>query len=76
MELLKVYLKLVAEEAGVASRLIATVPELEKLASDDAAEIPAMTGWRREVFGEPALKLKRGEIALRLENGKVVATAL
>ncbi len=76
VELLKVYLKLVAEEAGVASRLIATVPELEKLASDDDADIPAMKGWRRDVFGEPALKLKRGEVALRLENGKVVASEI
>lgn len=76
VELLKVYLKLVAEEAGVASRLIATVPELEKLASDDDADIPAMKGWRRDVFGEPALKLKRGDVALRLENGKVVASEI
>ncbi len=76
VELLKVYLKLVSEEAGVASRLIATVPDLEKLAADDNAEIAAMTGWRREVFGEPALRLKRGEISLALEDGKVVAKDL
>jgi ribonuclease D len=76
VELLKVYLKLVAEEAGVASRLIATAPDLEKLASSDDPDIAAMRGWRREVFGVPALKLKRGEISLALEDGKVVARAL
>jgi len=76
VELLKVFLKLVAEEAGVASRLIATVPDLEKLAADDDADIQAMKGWRRDVFGEPALKLKRGEISLALKDGKVVAKDL
>ena len=76
VELLKVYLKLVAEEAGVASRLIATVPDLEKIAADDKADIPAMHGWRRDVFGEPALRLKKGEISLALEDGKVVAKDL
>lgn len=76
VELLKVFLKLVAEDAGVASRLIATVPDLEKIAADDKADIPAMHGWRREVFGEPALRLKKGEISLALEDGKVVAKDL
>lgn len=76
VELLKVFLKLVAEEAGVASRLIATVPDLEKLAADDQAQIQAMSGWRREVFGEPALRLKKGEISLALQDGKVVAKDL
>ena len=72
VELLKVYLKLVAEEAGVATRLIATVPDLEKLAADPKADIPANTGWRREVFGEPAVRLMKGEIALALKDGRVV----
>ena len=72
VELLKVYLKLVAEEAGVATRLIATVPDLEKLAADPKADIPANKGWRREVFGEPAVRLMQGEIALALKDGRVV----
>ena len=72
VELLKVLLKLVAEDAHVASRLIATVPDLEKIAAEDDADVAAMKGWRREVFGEPAMKLKRGEMALALEDGKVV----
>lgn len=73
VELLKVFLKLVAEEAGVASRLIATVPDLEQIAISDDADVQAMKGWRRDVFGLPALKLKRGEISLALEKGRVVA---
>ncbi|MCW5723610.1 MAG: ribonuclease D [Maricaulaceae bacterium] len=75
-ELLKVLLKLVAEEKGVAPRLIATVPELEKIAADDDADVPALKGWRRETFGEPALRLKRGELALKMHNGRVVAVDL
>ena len=66
-------LKLVADDIGVAPRLIATVPDLEAIAANDDADVAAMQGWRREVFGETALKLKRGKIALLLENGKVVA---
>lgn len=71
VELLKVLLKYVAEEAGVASRLIATVPDLEKIASSDEPDVDAMTGWRRDVFGVPAMRLKRGELSLTLKDGKV-----
>jgi ribonuclease D len=76
VELLKVFLKLVAEDRGVASRLIATMPDLEKIAISDDADVKAMTGWRREVFGEAALKLKRGEVSLALVDGKVVAKGM
>ncbi|XBQ16102.1 MAG: ribonuclease D [Oceanicaulis sp.] len=76
VEMLKVFLKVVAEQEGVAARLIATVPDLEKLAADDKADIPALKGWRRDVFGAKALELKRGEIALVLENGRVEAVEL
>ena len=74
VELLKVLLKFVAEDAGVAPRLIATVPDLEKIASGDDEDVAAMTGWRREVFGEPARRLKRGELSLTLKDGKVCVT--
>jgi ribonuclease D len=73
VELLKVLLKARAEGAGVASKLIATVADLEKIAADDNAETSALQGWRREAFGEDALKLKRGEIALVLDGGRVRA---
>ncbi|MDB5456102.1 MAG: ribonuclease, partial [Caulobacter sp.] len=55
VELLKVLLKARAEEAGVASKLIATVSDLEKIAADDEANTPALVGWRREAFGADAL---------------------
>lgn len=71
VELLKVLLKARAEEAGVASKLIATVADLEQIANDDAADSAALKGWRREAFGEDALKLKRGELALVLDGARV-----
>lgn len=71
VELLKVLLKARAEDAGVASKLIATVSDLELIANDDDARTPALTGWRREAFGEDALKLKRGELALVLDGTRV-----
>ncbi len=71
VELLKVLLKARAEEAGVASKLIATVADLELIANDDDAPTPALKGWRREAFGEDALKLKRGELALVLDGARV-----
>jgi ribonuclease D len=71
VELLKVLLKARAEEAGVASKLIATVADLEQIANDDEASTSALRGWRREAFGEDALKLKRGELALVLDGARV-----
>ncbi len=71
--MLKVLLKARSEDAGVASKLIATVADLEKIASDDEAETLALQGWRLDAFGADALKLKRGEIALVLDGGRVRA---
>jgi ribonuclease D len=71
VELLKVLLKARAEDAGVASKLIATVSDLEKIAADDDADTLALAGWRRQAFGEDALKVKRGELALVLDGAKV-----
>ena len=71
VELLKVLLKARAEEAGVASKLIATVSDLELIANDDEAPTSALKGWRREAFGEDALKLKHGELALVLDGARV-----
>ena len=71
VELLKVLLKARAEDADVASKLIATVADLEKIAADDNADTPALQGWRRDAFGADALKLKRGELALVLDGSRV-----
>lgn len=72
MELLKVLLKAVAADLGVAPKIIATTEELEQIALNKAPDIPALKGWRRELFGEAALKLKSGLLALKIENGAVV----
>jgi ribonuclease D len=71
VELLKVLLKARAEDASVAPKLIATVADLEKIAGDDNADTPALEGWRRKAFGDDALKLKRGELALVLDGSRV-----
>ncbi len=73
LELLKVLLKSAAAEHGVAPRIIADSDDLEQLATLDEPNIVALTGWRRALFGEAALKLKRGELALTLVNGEVRA---
>jgi ribonuclease D len=74
MDLLKVMLKQVSEENDVAAKLIATTDELEEVAADDNTNVPALQGWRRELFGNLALALKRGELALSVKKGKVVVT--
>jgi ribonuclease D len=70
VELLKVLLKRQAEHYRVAARLIASVEDLEAIALGNR-QIPALDGWRREVFGETALKLLSGEIALKLNSGSI-----
>jgi len=62
-DLLRVLLKAKSEEAGVASKLIASAPDLDAIAAGER-ELPALKGWRHEVFGADALRLCRGEIAL------------
>jgi ribonuclease D len=73
VDLLKVLLKMISESHGVASKIIATVDDLEAIAGDDGADVPALHGWRRDLFGETALKLKHGEIALAVASNHVVA---
>ena len=72
VELLKVLLRQVAERHGVAAKMIATVDDLEAIAQDDRAEVAALSGWRKELFGIKALELKQGRRALTVEKGKVV----
>lgn len=72
VELLKVLLRQVSESHGVAAKMIATTEDLEAIALDDHAEVAALRGWRRDLFGGKALELKHGRLALTLERGKVV----
>ena len=73
VELLKVLLRQVADAHGVAAKLIASVDDLEAIAASDTAEVPALEGWRRAMFGSKALDLKHSRLALTVENGKVIA---
>jgi len=71
VDLLKVLLKLKCDEHDVAQRLVASSSDLEAIAADDNANVPAMHGWRRSLFGDDALRLKHGKVALALaENAK------
>ncbi|MGY4478814.1 ribonuclease D [Bradyrhizobium sp. USDA 3364] len=72
VELLKVLLRMTSERHGVASKVIATVDDLEQIAASDQADVGALHGWRRELFGEAALKLKHGQLALAIDKGRVV----
>jgi len=71
LELLKVLLKSAAARHRVAPRLIADSGDLERLAREDEPDVAALTGWRRQLFGEDALRLKNGELALTLKAGDV-----
>ena len=73
LELLKVLLKSAAAEHRVAPRMIADSEALEQLATEGEPDIRALHGWRRKLFGEDALRLKRGELALTLVAGEVRA---
>ena len=71
IEMLKVLLKAVAENERVAPKILATVDDLEAIALDDEADVPALSGWRRQLFGEKALALKAGRLALTIDRGRV-----
>lgn len=71
-EMLKVLLKHVCDEANVVPRLIANAADVERIArGDDPGDIPAMNGWRRDVFGAKAQALLSGKLALSFEGGRV-----
>jgi len=70
-DLLKTLLKLRCEEEKVAPKLIASADDLERIAASDEADVPALAGWRREVFGEQALALKQGKLGLTAEGKRI-----
>ena len=71
-DLVRVLLKAVAEEHGVASRIIATSDDIDALVLDDDADVPALKGWRRKLFGDKALAIKHGKLGLAALNGDVI----
>jgi ribonuclease D len=76
VELLRVLLKACAARNKVAPRLIADADDLERLAMEDEPDIAALKGWRYQLFGAEAQRLKRGEVALKVEGGEVIPVAL
>ena len=71
IELLRVLLKQRVEDSQVAQKLIASADDLEAIAADDNAPVPALSGWRREVFGNDALALKHGRLALTAGRNRI-----
>lgn len=71
LEMLRVLLKHVCDELGVASRVIASASDLERLALSDDKDQPVLQGWRYEVFGKQALEMKAGRIAITLQGNQI-----
>ncbi|TCR66280.1 ribonuclease D [Bosea sp. BK604] len=71
LDLLKVLLKATADAERVAPKILASSDDLEAISFDDDADVPALQGWRREVFGEKAVALKNGRLSLRIVRGRV-----
>ena len=71
-EILKLALKVVCEREGLAPKLVANTSDIEAIAESDDADVPLMHGWRREVFGNVALELKRGKAMIGFRGGRVV----
>ncbi|MFX0545799.1 ribonuclease D [Roseovarius sp. S1116L3] len=74
-DLLRVLLKGVADREGVASKLIATAADLDAIAAGQR-DVPALSGWRRDVFGAEALRLCAGQIALRVKGSTIETVKL
>ncbi|EYD76772.1 Ribonuclease D [Rubellimicrobium mesophilum DSM 19309] len=74
-DLLRVLLKAKSESEGVAARLIASSADLDAIAAGERS-LPALTGWRREVFGEDAIRLCEGKVALAAKGQNVVTVRL
>jgi len=71
-ELLKVLLKVKCDAHGVAQKLIASSDDIDAIAQDDEADVPALRGWRREIFGSDALDLKHGRLAMTAKGSKIL----
>ena len=71
IELMTVLLKMKCEANDVAQKLVASSADLERIAADDNADVPALHGWRRNIFGEDALALKHGRLALAAEGRRI-----
>ena len=71
VSLLKVLLAAKCEQNDVAPKLVASSEDIDRLASEDEPDIAALTGWRRRIFGEDALALKAGRVALGVAGKRI-----
>ncbi|AGF74601.1 ribonuclease D [Bartonella australis AUST/NH1] len=77
IDLLKVLLKLVANENDIAPKIIATSDDLEKIANGILTHnIPAMNGWRYKIFGQKAEQMLKGQIGFYFNDGKITMKQL
>jgi ribonuclease D len=75
-EILKMLLRIQSAEYGVAAKLIAGTDDLDIIAMENAPDIPAMKGWRHDVFGKDAMALKAGKIAIGMKDGHIFKYAV
>ena len=73
-EILKLALKVICERENLAPKLVANTSDIEAVAENDNADVPLLQGWRREVFGNVALDIKRGKSMIGFRDGKIVIT--
>ena len=71
MDILRLFLKVQCAQHDVATKLIADKDDIERLATEATPDIPAMKGWRYEVFGQYVEKLKKGELAIGLDGDTI-----
>jgi ribonuclease D len=71
-DLIRVLLKAISEREGVASRILATSSEIDAIVLDDEANVPALKGWRREIFGQKALDIKHGKLGLAATKEAII----
>jgi ribonuclease D len=74
--LLQALLRLRCEEHGVSTSTVASRSDLDRIATEEDPDIPALNGWRREIFGADALELRAGRLALTGEGDGVVGVQL
>ena len=68
---MKVLLKTKCDANEVAQKLVASTSDIERIAADDNADVPALRGWRKEIFGKDALDLKHGRLAMSASGKRV-----
>ena len=70
-DILKMLLKIQSAQHDVAAKIIASAADVEAIAWDDNADVPALKGWRYEVFGQEALAVKHGKLSIGIKDGEI-----